>query len=60
MNDLIVKPELLESTIAYSWNDSCYSVVLKNATQAQLHILQDQGFDLFVIDQLSGKKLKEK
>ena len=47
MAALKVRKELLESEIYYSKDNSSYKVKLSEATQAQLAILKELGFDIF-------------
>lgn len=44
---LKVRPELLESEIHYGHNNASYKVNLKDASQEQLQVLKELGFDIF-------------
>jgi hypothetical protein len=47
MTKLIVRKELLESSVDFGLHNSSYHVVLKEATQEQLQMIKEAGVDVF-------------
>jgi len=47
MAKLIVRKECLESEVHFTYNNSSYKVVLKNASPEQLHMIKEVGVDVF-------------
>lgn len=47
MANLKVRKELLDSEVAYDWNNTSYQVKLSEATQEQLKRLHELGVDVF-------------
>ena len=47
MAKLIIRKECLESEVYFTHNNSSHKVVLKNATQEELKMVQFVGVDVF-------------
>ena len=49
---LTVRKECLESEVHYSYHNTSYKVLLKDANQEQLAILKELGIDVFEVKEV--------